>query len=142
MATITEEFEILKIRIGKREGDQKITIVDHVNATQISCTVKEGFEALKARISKEEGGHIIHVVDHVAVQRRKLEPGNQTRFGLDCGTNDAYRELYAEWIRILTEVKNKTMAIDFFTRGVRAVTKEVMDEWRNEGREPQIDPDF
>jgi hypothetical protein len=112
------------------------------------ATAKEEFERLKILINSGRGNEVVHVVRVDEERKRRLEnkakPGGrqQTKFVLECGDGDAFKELYAEWDRILLEVKNRTMAIDFFTRGVKAVTKEVMDEWRNEGREPQIEPDF
>lgn len=142
MATISEEINTLKIRLGANRGADKITIVDHVRGTQVSMSLKEGYDHLIARRNSGQGGLIVHIVDHVVLQKEKLEPGKQTRFSIDCGTNEAYRELYAEWLRIFAEVKNKTMAIDFFTRGVRAVSKEVIDAWKADGHEEHKEPNF
>jgi hypothetical protein len=112
-------------------------------------TLLEEFNAMKikvaAAIAKGDNATLhgkIHVVDHTAERKRKTTPGAQTRFGLDCGTNEVYRELFVEWERILGEVKNKTMAVDFVIRGLRMVDKRQIDEWRNEGEVSHKEPDF
>jgi hypothetical protein len=114
MGTLLEEFNAMKIKVAK-------------------AMAKNDQAALNAKI---------HVVDHSVEKIRKTTPGKQTRFGLDCGTNEVYRELFIEWERILEEVKNKTMAIDFVIRALRLADKAQLDAWRNEGEVAHKEPDF
>jgi hypothetical protein len=110
MATVLEEREEFKIRIGKKEGGRKVTIVNHTENTTHTCTVTEGYRLLNDWIEQGKSNQSIHVVDLVKVKEAKLAPGTQTKFTVDCGTNDLFRQVAGEWERILAQVKNLTVA--------------------------------
>lgn len=92
MASVKEERETLKIRIGKREGHTLITIVGHNPHWSWKGTIKEGFEILKAK----PDGDKVHIVDGDTERRRKSEnPNNSTRVVLNCRTPDQWKEFQA-----------------------------------------------
>jgi hypothetical protein len=112
------------------------------------ATAKEEFERLKILINSGRGNEVVHVVRVDEERKRRLankpKPTGkqQTRFVLDCGSPEAFVDVYKEWDRILLEVRNRTMAVDFVIRGLRMVDKRQIDEWRNEGEVPHKEPDF
>jgi predicted aminopeptidase len=111
MATVSEEREAFKIRMLKpKAGFEKVTIVNHTEDTTITCTVAEGYRQFCDWIAKGKGQHNIHVVYLKKVKEAKLAPGTQTKFTVDCGTNDLFRQVAGEWERILAQVKNLTIA--------------------------------
>ena len=74
------------------------------------ATILEEFNALKLKIAAGKGNEPIHIVYHSQEKKKRLTPGKQTRWTLDCGTNELYREIYQEYERILEQVKNVTIA--------------------------------
>ena len=111
MATILEERDALKIRLNNPKArNDKLTIIDHAADTSITCTAIEAYRHLNDRIDKGDGGHVIHVHDIKKAREKKLAPGTQTKFTVDCGTNELYRQVAGEWERILAQVKNLSIA--------------------------------
>ena len=111
MSTCIEERDALKIRLNKpKAAGDKLTVINHTEDRSTTCTAIEAYRMMNDWIDKGKGGHSIHVVDLKSVKEKKLAPGTQTKFTVDCGTNDLFREITAEWERILAQVKNLTVA--------------------------------
>jgi hypothetical protein len=111
MATVTEERDALKITLNnpKRAAD-KFTIVNHSDGSTTTCSGIEAYRLMNSWIDKGRGGETIHLVDHRKEKASKLAPGTRTRFSLECGSNELYRQIAGEWERILAQVKNVTVA--------------------------------
>ena len=111
MASILEERDALKIRLNNPKArNDKLTIIDHAADTSITCTAIEAYRHLNDRIERGDGVHVIHVHDVKKAKEKKLAPGTQTKFTVDCGTNELYRQVAGEWERILGQVKNLSIA--------------------------------
>ena len=111
MASILEERDALKIRLNNPKArNDKLTIIDHAADTSITCTAIEAYRHLNDRIERGDGVHVIHVHDVKKTKEKKLAPGTQTKFTVDCGTNELYRQVAGEWERILGQVKNLSIA--------------------------------
>lgn len=93
------------------------------------ATVKEEFELLKAKILAGKENETVHVVWVDQDRKRRIENKpreggkRQQRFVLDCGSPEAYSEVYAEWDRLLTQVGNKTVAVSILIDWLRALTE-------------------
>ena len=111
MATAIEERDALKIRLNdpKRRAD-KLTVINHTEDSTTTCTAIEAYRLLNGWIEQGKSGHSIHMVDLRKVKEKKLAPGTQTKFTVDCGTNELFRQVNGEWERILGQVKNLTIA--------------------------------
>jgi hypothetical protein len=91
------------------------------------ATIKEEFELLKAKILAGKENETIHVVWTDQDRKRKranVGPKQQTRFSIETGSPEAFRELYGQYDRILTEVVNKTIALDLITWWLSLLTPE------------------
>ena len=111
MATCIEERDALKIRlVNPKARNDKLTVINHTEDTSTTCSAIEAYQMMNAWIDKGWSGHVIHVVDLKKVKEKKLAPGTQTKFTVDCGTNDLYRQVATEWERILGQVKNLSIA--------------------------------
>lgn len=74
------------------------------------ATIKEEFETLKAKILAGKESETVHVVYVDQERKHRKAPGPTTRFVFNLGSNELYREVFAEWDRILSQIKNVTMA--------------------------------
>jgi hypothetical protein len=98
------------------------------------ATIREEFNALKLKIAAGKENEIVHVVYVDQDRKRKLvnstkgDKKAQTRFSLETGSPEMFRDLFAEWDRILLQVKNKTMAIDIIIWWLRLLTKERIEK--------------
>ena len=111
MATCIEERDALKIRlVNPKARNDKLTLVDHAADTTMTCTAIELYQHFNELIEKGHGGRVVHVHDIKKAREKKLAPGTQTKFTVDCGTNDLYRQVASEWERILAQVKNLSIA--------------------------------
>ena len=111
MATCIEERDALKIRlVNPKTRNDKLTVINHTEDTSVTCSAIEAYRLLNDWIDKGKSGHTIHIVDLKKVKEKKLAPGTQTKFTVDCGTNELYRQVAGEWERILAQVKNLSIA--------------------------------
>ena len=74
------------------------------------ATLKEEFELMKLKIAAGKGSEVVHIVWVDQERRARKSPGHKTRFTFDLLSNELYRETWAEWDRILTQIVNVTMA--------------------------------
>ena len=91
------------------------------------ATILEEFNALKLKIAagkENEVVHIVYVDQERARKRTNKGPKPQTRFIVDCGTPEIFKDLFTEYDRILTQVTNKTMALSIIVDWLRALTPE------------------
>lgn len=98
-------------------------------------TVKEEFELLKAKILAGKENEVVHVVWTDQDRKRKKTTKSQTRFTIDCGTPEIFRDLYTEYDRILTQIGNKTMCLSIIVDWLRALTEARIAKKLAEGQE-------
>jgi hypothetical protein len=90
-------------------------------------TAFEELQTLKALVLAGKGNEMVHIVRVDQDRQRKRTntgPKQQKRFSVDCGSPEAFRELYTQYDRILAEVVNKTIALDLITWWLTLLTPE------------------
>lgn len=87
-------------------------------------TVLEELNTLKLLIAAGKENEIVHLVRVDQDRKRKKTTKVQTRFSVDCGTPEIFKDLFTEYDRILTQVTNKTMALSIIVDWLRALTPE------------------
>jgi hypothetical protein len=100
------------------------------------ATIKEEFELLKAKILSGKENETIHVVWTDQDRKRKranVGPKPQKRFSIDCGSPEAFRELYTQYDRIMSEVVNKTIALDLITWWLSLLTPDRIKKKMEQG---------
>lgn len=142
MATIKEEFETLKLRIGKRQGKARITVIDHAAKSSQTCLVEEGFQLLRRRIEKGEQNEVIHIVDHAAERERKEKnPDKSTRAIVNCHTPELWSRFQMSKERFMVIAVDPALAVELMTRALDSVPNDVIRQWLSEGpKEPGAGP--
>ena len=124
MASCIEERDALKIRLNNpKVRNDKLTVINHTEDTSVTCTAIEAYRMMNDWIDKGKAGHTLHVVDLKKVKEKKLAPGTQTKFTVDCGTNELYRQVAGEWERILGQIKNLSIARHMVAEDLRESLK-------------------
>lgn len=80
---------------------------------------RAAIEWLQHEVSKGRGDEPVHLVDVRAEQRKRIQndgPKPKTRFQIELGDPELYRQWNAEKDRILHHVKNKAIALDLMQR--------------------------
>jgi hypothetical protein len=91
------------------------------------ATIREEYELLKMKILAGKENETIHVVWTDQDRKRKranVGPKQQTRFSIDCGSPDLFKDLYAEYDRLISTIENKTITIDMIVWWLRLLTPE------------------
>ena len=141
MATISEERESLKIRIGKGGANDKLTVIDHTSDTRFSGNATEIFYALGKRIDKGEGSHVIHIVDQAAEKERKRKnPERSTRMMLYCRTPVQWSEMQIQKERYMEIAVDPHIGIDCMIRALGAFSRSTIAEWVKQGFGPGDPP--
>ena len=144
MATITEEIPSLKLRAAKRQGEAKITIVDHTSGETFTCTVTEGIRKFVAMADKGAGSHMVHIVDAKEERERKLKnPKNSMKRIFNCRTPEQYKEFNAALEPYFEEAVDPHLAIDLVVKALSAFSRNVIRDWVRQGAEHPDDlPEF
>lgn len=127
MATVKEELEEFKIRLGKKQDAHRVTIVDHVKGSNTTCNVREGFIHLTQRVAAGEEGYLVHIVDHEKERIRKLTPSTKTIAKIDFGSNDVLLEYYAQRERIVAKVGTMSIVNHIIGDGIIATLHGLTD---------------
>lgn len=107
------------------------------------ATILEEFNELKLKIAAGRGNETVHIVwtDQERQRKRENKPKDgkkpQTKFYVDCGTPEIFRDLYTEYDRILSQIGNKTMALCIMVDWLRALTTERIQKKLSEGEHQQ-----
>jgi hypothetical protein len=140
MATEKEELESLKIRVNARQGNDRITIIDHAAKSSVTCTVFQGFNILKDRCAKSGGVRVIHIVDHKSEKKRKAEnPERSTRMVINAGSPEAWSALQLQKDRYVEIAVDPSIGILLMIRALQQQDDETLREWLREGHQQEND---
>lgn len=141
MATILEERESLKIRIGKGGGADRLVVIDHTSGENLSGTATEVFYALGGRVEKGEGSHVIHIVDQAKEKdRKRTNPDKSTRMSLNCRTPEQWSEMQMQKERYFSIAVDPNIAIDLMIKALGAFSDNVIADWVRQGHEDRPGP--
>lgn len=138
MSTAIDELTALKIRAGKKQGDARITIIDHTEKKTITCTVLEGVAVLAHLVGLSKGHHSIHIVDAAEERKRKLtNPNRSTRRVFNCRTPEQWKELNKVLEVFYDLAGDPHVAVDLIIRALK-IPPRTIEAWLHEGaQEPE-----
>lgn len=141
MASAKDELAALKVRAGKKQGGDRITIINHTAGTTQSCTVTEGIPYLAGLVDKGAGQNSIHVVDAKAEKERKLtNPKNSTKRIFNCRTPEQWKELNVVLEPYYEEAIDPHIAIDLVIKALAAFSRATIAAWVKAGRDEHPGP--
>ena len=126
MATAHEELVALKLRAAKGESEKRITLVNHTEKTNVSCSVKEGITILATRNANDS----IHIVDQAAEKERKLtNPKASTRRVFNCRTPAQWTEFNKALEPYYDGAQDPHIAIDLIIKALTAFSPQTIADW-------------
>jgi hypothetical protein len=135
MATPREEADALKIRIAKKEGDKRITVINHTLKQRFSCTVLEAFKTLCTYIDKRQD-YVLHIVDHEKTRTARRENlKGSTRITINCYTPENYKGLRSQIDRYFEIAGDPTFAPVLMEHALELCTNQILKDWLAAGYE-------
>lgn len=140
MASARDELASLKLRVAKKQGDARITIIDHTANEHYTLTVAEGVKFLANLVEKGSGERPVHIVDHAEEKRRKLtNPRKSTKKILNCRTPEQWTEWNAAEERFFDIAVDPHLALDLMIRALKAPDEATLRAWLAEGHQQEGD---